>query len=201
MKLVSLLFLVSVTACAAPRESVRPLGTASKSSDFNDYGFQRIGLLLPEGEGIDPDFLRTLRDSLASEFAASTSYEIVPLGEADTEAISRLDPARTGRIRPAPVLELARRASLDGLITTRVLELRPYAPVRLVLSMDLIAVETGLVTWSGSVRVDTADSETLAAIKSWHGSVRGVNETERALDLLSPARVAEFAALQAGLVL
>lgn len=201
MRLVSLLLLLSMAACAAPRASVRPLGTASKSSDFGDYSFQRIGVLMPEGEGLDPDFLRTLRDALASEFAAATSYEIVPLGESDTEAVSGLNPARTGRIRPEPVLELARRNSLDGLITTRVLELRPYAPVRLVLSMDLIAVETGLVTWSGSVRVDTSDRETLAAIRSWHDEVRGGNETDQALDLLSPVRIAEFAALQAGLIL
>lgn len=201
MKLVSLLLVASMAACAAPRASVRPLGTASKSADFDDYSFHRIGILLPEGEGIDPAFLRTLRDALASEFSAATSYEIVPLGQSDTEAVSRLDPARTGRIAPEPVIELARRTSLDGLITTRVLELRPYAPVRLVLSMDLIAVETGLVTWSGSVRVDTSDRETLAAIQSWHDAVRGGNDTDQALDLLSPAKIAEFAALQAGLIL
>ena len=201
MRLVHLFLLLTMAACAAPRASVRPLGTASKSSDFGDYSFQRIGVLMPEGEGLDPDFLRTLRDALASEFTAATSCEIVPLGESDTEAVSRLNPSRTGRIRPEPVLELARRSSLDGLITTRVLELRPYAPVRLVLSMDLIAVETGLVTWSGSVRVDTSDRETLAAIRSWHDAVRGGNETDQALDLLSPVRIAEFAALQAGLIL
>jgi hypothetical protein len=201
VKLAHLFLLFSMAACAAPRESVRPLGTATKSSDFGNYALRRIGLLLPEGDAIDPAFRRTLRDALASELAAATSYEIVPLGEADVEAISRLDPARTGRISPAPVLELARRTSLDGLITTRVLELRPYAPVRLVLSMDLIAVETGLVTWSGSVRVDTSDRETLAAIRSWHAAVRGGNDTDQALDLLSPVRIAEFAALQAGLIL
>ncbi|MFN0008717.1 MAG: hypothetical protein ACKVXR_12510 [Planctomycetota bacterium] len=201
MKLLPLLLLFPMTACVAPRESVRPVGTASKSSDFKDYSFQRLGLLLPEGEGIDPDFRRTLRDALASELAAATSFEIVPLGEADMEAVSRLDPARTGRISPKSVLELARRTSLDGLFTTRILELRPYAPVRLVLSMDLIAVETGLVTWSGSVRIDTSDRATLAAIKSWHAAVRDGNDTERALDLLSPTRIAEFAALQAGLIL
>lgn len=201
MKIISLLPLLALAACTSPRAEVRPLGTASKSSDFKDYSLRRIGVLLPEGEGIDPEFLRMLRDALASEFAAATSYEIVPLAEADTEAVNRLDPARTGRISPESVLELARRTSLDGLITTRVLELRPYAPVRLALSMDLITVETGQVTWSGSVRVDTGDRQTLAAIRSWHSAVRGGDESDRAIDLLSPVRIAEFAALQAGLIL
>jgi len=201
MKLAVILLALSTAACSAPRASVSPLGTASRSSDFGTYALKRVGLLMPEGEGVDPDFLRALQDALASELTAATSYEIVPLGEADTESVSRLDPAHFGRIQPASVLELARRTSLDGLITTRVLELRPYVPVRLVLSMDLIPVETGFSAWSASVRVDTADRETIAAIRSWQHAVRGGDETERALDLLSPLRIAEFAALQAGLLL
>jgi hypothetical protein len=192
------LFLV---ACTTVRKSVTPIGTASKVDDFDTYQMRRIGLLPPEGDGIDPDFLRVLRDAMASELTAGTRYEIVPLGEADMEAIERLAPEHTGRIRPAPVLALAHRASLDGVITTRVLELRSYAPVRLVIGIDLIAVETGLVTWSGSIRVDTSDRDTRAAIESWHEAMREAGDTERALDLMSPTRIAEFAAVQAAMLL
>jgi hypothetical protein len=188
-------------ACEAPRQSVTPIGTATKSSDFASYSMRRVGLLTPVGEGVDPDFLRALRDALASELTGATPYEIVPLNDIDVEAVEPLEPAHTGRVRVAPVLALAHRSSLDGVIATRVLELKPYAPVRLVLAIDLIAAETGLVTWSGSVRVDTADRDTLAAIRSWHAVVRGANESERALDMLSPLRIAEFAAVQTALIL
>jgi hypothetical protein len=201
VKAAALCILAGLAACATARESVPPIGTASRSSEFDTYTLRRIGLVLPEGEGIDPDFLRGLRDALATEIAAARPYEIVPLDEGDVEAVDRLDTARTGRIRPAPVLALARRASLDGLITTRVLELRAYPPVRVVVSIDLIAVETGLVTWSGCVRVDTSDRDTRAAIRAWQSAIRGAGDNERALDMMSPARLAEFAAAQAALLL
>lgn len=201
MNKVALFFVLCLGACMAPRESVTPIGTAAKSSDFSTYHMRRVGLLLPEGDGIDPDFMRALRDALGSEMAASTGYEIVPLGAADMEAIERLQPAQTGRVRPQSVLALARRSSLDGVLATRVLELRSYTPVRLVLSIDLIAVETGFVTWTGSVRVDTSDRDTRAAIESWHAAKRDAGDTERALDLMSPLRIAEFAAVQAAMLL
>ena len=201
MKYAALILALCLSACTTVHESMTPIGTASKSSDFDTYPLRRVGLLLPEGEGIDPDFQRALRDALASEFATVTHYEIVPLGPTDMEAVDRLEPARTGRIRPGPVLALARRSSLDGMITTRILELRSYTPVRLVLEIDLIAVETGLVIWSGSVRVDTNDRGTRAAIESWHAAVRDAGDSERALDMMSPIRIAEFAAAQAALLL
>ena len=201
MKRVGLMVLLVLGACATAREAVPPIGTATKSSDFEDYRLHRVGLLMPAGEGIDPDFLRALRDALASEIAGAKPFEIVPLDAADTEAVDRLEPAHTGRIRPGPVLALAHRSALDGLITTRVLEMRPYAPVRLVIGIDLIAVDTGLVTLSGCVRVDTNDRDTRAAIRAWQASVRGAGDNERALDMMSPTRLAEFAAVQAALLL
>jgi hypothetical protein len=201
VKHAALLLCLALGACAAVRQTVPPIGTAFKASDFDTYKLRRVGLLMPSGEGVDPDFLRALQNDLATEFAAATSYEIVPLGASDMEAIERLEPAQTGRVRPAPVLALARRSALDAVITTRVLELRPYTPVRLALGIDLIAVETGQVTWSSSVRVDTTDRDTQAAIEAWQSAIRGVGDTERALDVMSPMRVAEFAALQAALLL
>jgi hypothetical protein len=201
MKRLAIVALGFLAACTTARESVTPIGTAVKSSDFDAYRFRRVGLMMPEGEGIDAEFLRSVRDALASEIAAAKPYEVVPLDAADTEDVARLEPAHTGRIRPGPVLALAHRSSLDGLITTRVLEMRPYAPVRLVLGIDLIEVETGAVAWSSSIRVDASDAETREAIRTWQKSVRNAGENDRALDLMSPTRLAEFAAVQAALLL
>ena len=114
MRLAALCILACLAACATAREQVPPIGTASRSTEFDTYPLRRVGILLPEGEGMDAEFLRGLRDALATEIAATKPYEIVPLDEGDVEAVDRLDTARTGRIRPAPVLALARRSSLDG---------------------------------------------------------------------------------------
>lgn len=196
------LALTGVAGCAGPAtRSVVPIGTARASADFAAYDLHRVGVLPPRGEWLEPELGDALRDALAAAFAVETSYEIVPLGAIELESIQRLDPVRTGRIPPAAILEIARRAGLDAVLAPRVVDLRPYEPVRLGLEVDLIAVETGLVTWSAQVRVDTGDSRTLDAIEAWQMATRAGGESERAVDILSPRRLAEFAAAQVAMLL
>jgi hypothetical protein len=186
---------------AAPRSDVPLLGTARMSSDFTSYSLKRVGVLPPQGEGVAPDLAADLRDALSAAFGAETPYELVPLGAPELESISGLEPARTGRTRADSVLDLARRASLDAVLSTRVVGFRPYEPVRMGLAIDLVAVETGLSIWSCSVQVDTADRTTCEAIEAWQEGLRATTETERAADLVSPRRIGEFAALQAARLL
>ncbi len=204
MKIPILLVLVAsvVAGCNGPAiRGVIPLGTARASADFADYDIRRVGVLPPEGEVFDAGLVEPLRDALTAAFTAETSFELVPLGIIEMESIEGLAPARTGNIQPKAVLEIARRAGLDAILAARVVDLRPYEPVRLGLDVDLIAVETGLVIWSSHVRVDTGDSRALAAIESWQAAMRSGGESEHAVDLLSPRRLAEFAAAQAAMLL
>jgi hypothetical protein len=55
--------------------------------------------------------------------------------------------------------------------------------------------------WSCTVRVDTADAETRDAIEIWQDGLRAGGEAEHAVDFLSPRRLAEFAAMQASMLL
>jgi len=198
----SLLVASIVAGCSSSGvRGVIPLGTARASADFADYDIRRVGVLPPEGLVFEAGLVEPLRDALTAAFTAETSFELVPLGLIEMESIERVDPARTGSIHPTAVLELARRAGLDALLAARVVDLRPYEPVRLGLDVDLIAVETGLVIWSGHVRVDTGDSRALAAIESWQAAMRSGGESEHAVDLLSPRRLVEFAAAQVAMLL
>jgi hypothetical protein len=190
------------SGCAAtgPR-AVVPIGTARASVDFATYDVRRVGVLPPRGENLDAEFAETLRDALRAAFASETPYEIVSIGAGELESLSAPDPTRTGRTRPRAVLELARRSRLDALLATRVVDFRPYEPVRLGLEVDLIAIDTGLVTWTAQVRVDVGDLATLDAIGAWQGARRAGGDSERAVDLLSPRRIAEFAAAQVAMLL
>ncbi len=202
LQMLAALAVFGIVGCAGTgTKAVLPIGTARAAADFAAYDLRRVGVLPPRGENLEPDLGVALRDALAASFAAGTAYEIVPLGAVEMESIERLDPVRTGRIPPAAILEVARRAGLDAVLATRVVDLRPYEPVRLGIEVDLIAVETGLVTWSAQVRVDTGDSRTLDVIETWQLSTRAGGESERAVDILSPRRLAEFAAFQVAMLL
>jgi len=201
-QLLAVLVSIGVAGCGVTgTKAMLPIGTARATADFASYDLRRVGVLPPRGEVLEPELAIALRDALAAAFVAETSYEIVPLGEREMESIERLDPARTGRIPPEAILEIARRAGLDAVFATRVVDLRPYEPVRLGIEVDLITVETGLVTWSAQVRVDTGDSRTLDVIETWQLSTRAGGESERAVDILSPRRLAEFAAAQVAMLL
>lgn len=200
--IVALLVLLGLAGCAGPSSRPPiPIGTARAAADFDSYDVRRVGILPPRGEELDPEFALALRDALGGAFAAETSYEIVPLGASELESVGTLDPVRTGRTSPEAILEVAKRTGLDALLSARLVDLRPYEPVRLGLEVDLIVVETGLVIWSSQVRVDTGDIHTLEAIAAWQGSTRAGGETERAVDVLSPRRLGEFAAAQVAMLL
>jgi len=201
MRILMILVALCGASCVATRDSVPPIGTARASSDFATYDIRRVGVMPPHGEGLDPELAGALRDALAAAFTAETRYELVALTPSMMEAVATLEPARTGRTRPEAVLDLARRASLDAVMSVCVTDLRPYEPVRLSLEIDLIVVETGLTTWSCTVQVDTGDALTRESIAIWQHAVRGGDEAEHAVDFLSPRRIAEYAAAQAAMLL
>ncbi len=194
--------MLALCACSSTgTKAMVPIGTARASADFASYDVHRVGVLPPRGDDVSDDLAEALRDAMRAAFASETSYELIPIGASELESISAPDSTRTGRTDPHTVLEVARRAGLDAILATRVVDFRAYEPVRLGLEVDLIAVETGLVTWSSQVRVDVGDQATLEAIRSWQESRRVGGANERAIDLLSPRRIAEFAAAQVAMLL
>jgi uncharacterized protein YceK len=191
------ILVLALAGCATVRTQLEdPLGSARAVHDFHAYRVQRVGIFAPRGSDVDAETALAFRDALADAFAASTPYEIVPLGEVDLEAVARLDSVRTGRTRPEPLLDIARRASIDALLVPRVVDYRPYEPVRIGMEVDLVAAETGLAIWTGRVRVDTGDAQTLEALEAWQVLTRSGGASEHAVDVLSPRRLGEFVAAE-----
>jgi hypothetical protein len=93
---------------------------------------------------------------------------------------------------------MARRHNLDGLVAVTVTDRRAYPPLRLGIEVELTACDTGLPIWATSLRLDTAQERTRSALHAWFDSARNAEATPETWDLclLSPQRLAEFAAAQ-----
>ena len=99
----------------------------------------------------------------------------------------------------ATPIELAKRYGLDAVVIGDVRRAQWFPPQRLDLSVDLIAVETGLPIWSGSVDLDSGDERVRTALKRWYRHERRGEDARGEtweLYLLSPRLFFEFAAAQ-----
>ena len=85
--------------------------------------------------------------------------------------------------------------NLDGLFFGTITDQKYYPPQRLGLSIDLVAAETGLVIWAGSVHLDARDSTVRQALESWNQR-EGEPDGAWEVALLSPHMFASFAAWQ-----
>ncbi len=197
----TLLFLalgVGLSACSSTRANVGNLAHASVTSDFQTYGLRRVGLLPFQGDGLDVESARELQAAFATELAAGSGLEIVPLAQADLEEVQKSEPFRRGSIKPATVLALAKRFRLDGLFAGTVTDARGYAPLRLCVDLDLVASETGLSIWSASAQLDASDERVRLGLEQWIQKNRAASAANEGSEiyLMSPRRFAQFAAAQ-----
>jgi len=191
-------FLVAgaVGGCAAP-SAVEDFTRVEVASDRATYDLRRIGVLPFGGRDVDGETAALLAETFAAALAGKAQGELRLLTAADLDAIPRSATFERGYTRPETVLALGRRFGLDALIVGDVRRLQWFAPQRLELSLDLLAVETGVPVWHASVELDTGDERVQRALKDWVEHDRsGVADGSRAwqLYLISPRFLAEFAA-------
>lgn len=191
----ALLLLALAVSCQSTKE-VAPLAHARMVSDFGTYQVQRVGLLPPVGAMSDMQ-RNDVQSACRAEFAASTALEIVRLTDADLDAISELEPHRRGNYSAGPILAMAKRYQLDGLLIPTVTDLQVHPPQRLGLTVDLISTETGQTIWTSSVHADAAQQSTIESVRDWAGGHQGdVSDHTWEVILLSPKRFCRFAAFQ-----
>jgi hypothetical protein len=133
-----------------------------------------------------------------SEVTRSTPYEVVRLDEVDLAEIASSDPYRRGLYDPETIIEMSRRYRLDGVLFGTVVQHRFFPPQQLGLQVDLVAAETGLAIWSGTCHIDATDRRVREGLQTFfaRGEEAGANEDNWEIALLSPARIARFAAYQ-----
>lgn len=203
MRALALSVMLLCAGCAAAASTPTCLATARVTPDFKSYPLARVGLIPLAGRALDPEQQASLQDVLASELARSSAFEIVVLDARDLEEVPESEPMRRGCFRPATVLALARRYNLDAVLAGTVTDYQAFAPQRLGLSIDLVAVETGMAIWSGSVLLDASLEPVQQSLAAWHASQQVTECANESLDvyLLSPRRFAQFAASQIAQVL
>ncbi len=172
------------------------LATAEVASDFGTYDIRRVGLVPFAGHDLDADTELALRDAFLAEFGRSTAFEIVKLDLNDLQEIPDTEAYRRGLYHPETVIRMSRRFRLDGLLVGTVTHRSPYPPQALGIELDLVASETGLPIWHGSIHIDAADARVERALADYYqtrNEAAGTRESA-SLTMLSPRRFARFAA-------
>ncbi len=194
----SLVALASLAACRAAPTVTTPLGHASRSADRASYELRRVGFLPIENRAGGEQDLNGLQGALALELARSARFEALVLDPADIEETVQSAPHRKGWYDPRTVLQLSQRFALDALVVTSLTQAQAYPPQQLVLQLDMIACETGLVVWTAHLQLDAADREVRQAIHAYRDARRSMEDQPEPVEwtLLSPERFARFAAYE-----
>ena len=195
--MLALLTVATLGACHAPQRGVAVLGTGRSATDFDTYTIRRVGLVPFAGNGLDHGQSEMLSSAFFSEISAVTRYEVVPLSNPDLAEVPSSEPYRRGWYRPETVLGIARRFQLDALMIGTVTDRQSFPHQRLSVQLELVAAETGMVVWSGSVQLDSSQRKVRESVEAWAKEHLGVTEdAEWEIILLSPSRFARFAAFQ-----
>lgn len=190
---------LAFASCAAlHRDPPRELAQTRRVSDYPTYSLRRVGLLPFAGADLDGRRETEFRQAFLFEFARTAPYEVIALTEAQIAEVDPSRPHERGVYPSRTVLELARRFRLDGLLAGSVTQLEVYSPQLLGLQLELVSAETGLVIWSSSVHVDGADASLTPNFEHFRRQQRddSAGSADLQLTLLSPARLARFAAYE-----
>jgi len=169
------------------------MAQARVSADFDTYDIRRVGMLPFGGRGVAATRALEIQRAFHSEFTQSTPFEIVLLGERELVELTPSDAYIRGSYDPRTIIGLSRRHNFDAIFFGTITQERFFPPQVLSLQLDLVAAETGLVVWTGSVHMDADDPRVAQGLKTYYG---GVDDEAWQVALISPERFARFAAFQ-----
>ena len=169
------------------------MAQARVSADFDTYDIRRVGMLPFGGRGVAVTRALEIQRAFHSEFTQSTPFEIVLLGERELVELTPSDAYIRGSYDPRTIIGLSRRHNFDAIFFGTITQERFFPPQVLSLQLDLVAAETGLVVWTGSVHMDADDPRVAQGLKTYYG---GVDDEAWQVALISPERFARFAAFQ-----
>ena len=204
LALAALTAALGLASCASlGMDAPRQLAQTRRVADYPTYSLRRVGLLPFGGDMLDGRRESEFRDAFLFEFSRHAPYEVVVL---DAAKIAEVDPTRPyerGEYSSRTVLELARRFRLDGLLVGDVTQFEVYSPQLLGVQLDLVAAETGLVIWSSSVHIDAGDATLTPNFERFRSLQRDdpAGWADLQITLLSPSRLARFAAYEMALTL
>jgi hypothetical protein len=196
--LASLALTLLLSGCALfGREEA--LVRVDRARDFDTYPLRRVGVLPFGGEGLEPEERRAQAEAFATALAREAGFEVVVLDEHDLDGVPPSEPFRRGWTKPATSLELGNRYGLDGIVIGEIRRAQRFPPQRLDVSVDLIALETGLPIWTAAVELDAGDRRVRDALERWYHDSRRSSDPrgERfELYLLAPRLFFEFASAE-----
>lgn len=189
---------ILLTGCAT-FSSDRELVHFQSTSDLSSYELRRVAVVPFGGDALADEGAREFSNIFASALARQMPFEVIVLNERDLAEVPRSETFRRGWTKPETMITLGRRFGVDGILIGDVRRAQWFPPQRLDLSVDLLAVETGVPVWSASVALDAGDQDTRKSIERWYRHERsgeGAKGESWELYLISPRLLAEFAAAQ-----
>jgi hypothetical protein len=184
-------------ACAAPSE--RPVARAVNHR-FADYAdlmrLQRV-LVLPFAldEAVVADE-PLIRGEFVSELQKLQRFEVVPLPPGSDEDHEITEAMVRGMISTAPLVELAKRFHVDGILTGTILQYRAYRPPVLGLRVQMISVHSGGIAWAADALYDAGDYATRLDVMHYCATVASPDDSLHGWEMttLSHRRFARFVA-------
>ena len=112
---------------------------------------------------------------------------------AETVHAQRYHTVRAGQ----SLSKIAKRYRVDALLIPTVTDLQSHPPQRLGLKVEMVSTETGQPIWSSAIQLDAAREDVRRGLEAWAMQhVGDVSQTTWELTLISPRRMARFAAFQ-----
>ena len=190
---------LALVAGCATSGATSPYARSHRTADLETYDLRRVGVLPFTGTNLDAETARVSAEAFASALARNAEFEVRLLDVRDLEEVPASETFRRGWTHPATPIELARRYGLDAVVLGDVRRAQWFPPQRLEVSVDLIAVETGLPIWTSSVDLDSGDERVRSEMRAWYRHHRRGNDARGEaweLYLLSPRMFFAFAAEQ-----
>lgn len=189
--------LAVVAGCAAPERPARPHDLASSWTNPRDERRPLRRVLVPPFEDRTgfPVEAERLRRTFVEALSRRGDYDLVAVDGAELRDEAPAAVFHAGAVSRKSLVAAARRYRADGVLFGVVRTLRPYEPLALGISIELVASDDGATTWSVDANYDASQREVEEDARNYHETRLATTKSLEGwrLILISPSRFAEYA--------
>jgi hypothetical protein len=137
-----------------------------------------------------------IRGEFVSELQKLQRFEVVTLPPGSEEDHEITEALLRGMISTTPLVELAKRFHVDGIVTGTILQSRAYRPPVLGLRVQMISVHSGGIAWAADGLYDAGDYATRLDVMHYCATVASPDDSLHGWEMttLSQRRFARFVA-------
>ena len=183
------------SSCSVPKkEASGPLVRTYVDPDFRTYRMQRVVMLPFDQPDHATESAATLETSFRDALQRRVGLEVVLAEPSILEEVGLDSPYELGKFSLALLAQLASVYHADGVLFGAVTSWRPYEPLVVGASVELVVVTTGMTVWDADSLIDTAEGQVVRAVER-DMEVRGSGMVDEwAIALRSPRHISRYLA-------